>query len=144
MTFGQVTFISSLLCGLLTSGCNERASEQQRYPVRGTVLLNDAPLAEAMVVFHPKIVDDHMPRPVAQTNAAGEFVLTTLTPADGAPAGEYSITVELRAKVQIGEELVREGADLLPRRFRIPQESGLAYTVTEGNNVVPPLKLTDR
>jgi hypothetical protein len=71
-------------------------------------------------------------------------VLTTLTANDGAPAGEYAITVELRAPKRVGEELVREGADLLPQRYKNPAESGLSYRVIAGDNVVPPLQLTDR
>lgn len=143
-TMGHRGISVAMGCWLLVSlGCGA-ADGPVRHPVRGQVLLNGEPVVEALVVFHPQVADDDTPRPMAQTDSEGRFELTTLQPHDGAPAGEYAVAVELRAERQVGEELVRDGADLLPRRYKSPQESGLTYTVTPGNNEVPPLQLTNR
>jgi hypothetical protein len=46
------------------------------------------------VVFHPKDnADPQAPRPFGTAGADGSFGLTTSRPGDGAPAGEYRVTV---------------------------------------------------
>ena len=123
------------------SGCSS-SNEPRCYPVQGQVLLNDQPVAEAMIVFHPQTpLDENIPNPIAQSDADGNFYLTTLKPGDGAPAGDYVITVVLREARQIGDELTRDGPNVLPPRYAKPGTSDLKYTVVEGENSVPPLKL---
>lgn len=95
-----------------------------------------------MVVFHPLMAGtEKVPSPIAQTDSEGRFSLTTLRTGDGAPPGEYAITVELREPRQVGEELVRDGRNLLSPRYASEQETPLRYTVVAGTNEVPPLKL---
>ena len=114
------------------------------HPVRGQVRWNGQPLAEALVIFHPPVGGPAISKPFAQTDSQGNFSLTTLQFGDGAPAGEYAITVELRELRQVGEEAVRDGRNLLPARFASPQESGLRHVVVEGENVVSPLEIPAR
>ncbi len=116
------------------------------YPVSGVVLIDDKPLAEAEVVFHPLTeLERKFPKPIAQTDAEGRFRLTTSQPRDGAPAGDYLITVEFREQRLAGEELVRDGVNLLPPRYASPTESGLRFSVTTSpSNEVPPLRLENR
>jgi hypothetical protein len=110
--------------------------------VQGKVVFQNQPLAEAMVVFHPLTAPaEKSPQPIGQTDAAGHFVLTTLKTGDGAPAGEYSITVELREPRQIGEEIVRDGPNLLPALYASPKETPLRHKVIPGQNDVPEIKL---
>jgi hypothetical protein len=113
--------------------------------VRGKVLHNGQPLAEAMVVFHPQ--DSQAvaaPRPMAYTNEQGEFSLTTVKQGDGAPVGQYAITVELREQRLVGEEQVRDGRNLLPPQYASPQTSPLKFEVAEGENEVPPIAIQAR
>jgi hypothetical protein len=126
----------------MLSGCSS-SNEPRCYPVQGQVLLNNQPIAEAMIVFHPQTPHgENIPKPIAQSDANGNFRLTTLTPGDGAPAGDYIITVVLREARQIGDELTRDGPNVLPPRYAKPETSDLRYTVVAGENTVPPLKLT--
>jgi hypothetical protein len=108
--------------------------------------LDSKPVAEAVVIFHPVTTpeNEQFPKPLGQTDAQGAFSLTTLKSNDGAPLGEYLITVELRELRQVGEESVRDGRHLLPPRYADPQHSGLRYTVVEGENSVPTLELSAR
>jgi hypothetical protein len=134
----------SLVLGCVLSGC-ARDDRPACHPVRGTVTLADKPVAEATVVFHPtKPLAGHSLKPIAYTDAQGNFELTTFTSGDGAPAGDYAITVVLREPKQVGEELVRDGKHLLPFRYSDPQKSGLSFTVKAEANVVPALKLSAR
>jgi hypothetical protein len=137
---------AALLVVLWIIGCADSAAVRC-YPVQGQVLLGGQPVAEAMVVFHPKspppatASEAHVPHPVAHTDAEGNFRLTTLQPGDGAPPGEYAITVELREARLIGDELTRDGPNVLPPRYSRPETTDLSYTVIEGENQMPPLQL---
>ena len=135
-------FAASMLAVVV--GCGGTAGPACQ-PVRGEVRWNGQPLAEAQVIFHPQFVAaENFPKPIGQTDAQGSFRLSTFQADDGAPAGEYLITVELRDLRQVGEETVRDGPNLLPPRFARPQESGLRFTVLDGENVVPPLEIPAR
>src|SRR5215472_1146311 len=69
------------------------------YPVRGEVFVGKGkarkPAAGAVVVFHPTAsAAGDVPRPTAHVGEDGTFELTTYVKGDGAPAGEYAITIE--------------------------------------------------
>jgi hypothetical protein len=81
---------------------------------------------------------------MAYCDAEGRFQLTTFDSGDGAPAGRYKITVELRAARQVGEELVRDGPNTLPVRYASADTSPLEREVVAGENEVPPLEITAR
>ncbi len=132
-------------CGILLALCLAGCSEDKTvtcFPVSGTVLLNNQPLAEATIVLHPASGVSETQRPIGETDATGRFTLTTIKPADGAPPGEYQVTVVQRALVQKGEEMIRDGANQLPARYAQAGTSQLKITVAEGTNEVPPLQLT--
>jgi hypothetical protein len=136
----------ALWAGLLAAlgGCGTAAGPACN-PVRGQVRWNGQPLAEAQVVFHPQAAGGQtFPKPIGTTDPQGNFALTTFQAHDGAPAGDFLITVELRDLRQVGEETVRDGRNLLPERFGRPQESGLRFTVAAGENVVPALEIPAR
>ncbi|MBM4002697.1 MAG: DUF4198 domain-containing protein [Planctomycetes bacterium] len=123
------------------TGCG--AGEPKIHPVTGKVLLNGQPLADASVVFHPVDAQSRpeLRRLTARTDAGGAFRLTTRDPGDGAPAGEYGVTVEFRELVQEGDEFVRSGANLLPDRYAHPATSGLHCRIEAGSNQLLPFQL---
>jgi hypothetical protein len=132
------------LCIALIAGCSGSIGPEC-YPVRGQVLRDGKPLAEAQVCFHPlDSAPPGVPRPQATTDEQGRFTLTTLRANDGAPEGKYRITVERRAPRQIGEELVRDGDNELPARYARPDASPLEFAVQPGENEVPPLVIEGR
>jgi hypothetical protein len=134
------TFVLSSL-SLFLPGCGG-ATGPVCHPVAGKILYQSQPLAEAMVVFHPLAAPtEKSPQPIATTDGAGRFALTTLKSGDGAPLGEYAITVELREPRQIGEEVVRDGPNLLPPKYALPSETPLRHKVIPGKNEVPEIKL---
>ena len=126
---------------LLLSGCGGETGPRC-HPVEGKVLYQNQPLAEGMVVFHPLAnPSESYPQPIGTTDAAGRFVLTTFKSGDGAPAGEYAITIELREPRQIGEDVVREGPNLLPPKYASLKETPLRHKVVAGKNSVPEIKV---
>ncbi|SFH55626.1 hypothetical protein [Planctomicrobium piriforme] len=75
------------------SGCQE-ASAPKAYRVMGRVIVGSFPAAKACVAFHPMDKVKSQGRcPVAFTGADGSFELTTYALHDGAPAGDYTVTI---------------------------------------------------
>jgi hypothetical protein len=103
----------------------------------------DKPVPNAFVTFHPTAnADKKAKTPFAIAKDDGSFELTTYRPGDGAPAGEYAVTVSwfkpatgTSADDGIGEEL-------LPARYQRPESSGLKATIKEGSADPVTLKLT--
>jgi hypothetical protein len=129
--------IATVLCSVcLVAGCSSESGPKY-FPVRGEVLLDGNPLADAMILFHPLNADaSEIPKPLACSDTGGNFELK-----DGAPVGEYAITVELRELKQDGDEMIRDGKNLLPEHYRDPQKSGLKFVVEPGSNEVPAIEL---
>jgi hypothetical protein len=101
------------------------------------------PAADALVVFHP--LGDEFERrvggkPLGKVSADGSFTLTTYDPDDGAPEGEYGVTVEWRGKpkegkMNLGIEGGGSGAaaqSLLNPKYGNPQQPAFKVTVKKG------------
>lgn len=63
------------------------------YPVEGRLIVSGIPAVNAQVALHPIGEPTSSYHPVGTTGADGRFRLTTHTTGDGAPAGEYVVTV---------------------------------------------------
>src|SRR5215218_2643991 len=63
------------------------------YAVEGKVLVDGEPAENVNVAFHPLSGDKTFVCPVGRTNSRGIFRLMTRSDGDGAPAGEYSVTL---------------------------------------------------
>ena len=85
-----LVFMACLACCVLAAGCGGGSSNPATVPVSGTVTLNGQAVEGATVSF----VGGAANRPTTgTTDAQGKFTLSTFEPNDGAPPGEYSITV---------------------------------------------------
>jgi hypothetical protein len=123
-------------------GCSSGVQPPLCYPVHGKVSFKGKPLGESVVVFHRVGGDvEGNQKPMAITKADGTFELTTYSTGDGAPPGEYAITVERRALTTGGEEAVRNGPNTLPPKYASPQSTDIKFTIIEGENEIPPIAL---
>jgi hypothetical protein len=133
-----------LAAGLGLSCAND--GRRPVFPVRGQVLYEDKPTPGALVIFHPlNDPDPRAPRPVARVGADGRFAPTTYRAEDGAPAGEYAVTVAWVKEVDnqnAPREEQREPRNLLPDRYGKPETSGLHVHIQRGPNELPPFRLT--
>jgi hypothetical protein len=120
------------------AGCGERSHREPVFPVEGHVLFHGKPAAGAHVVFH-SVANDGVaaPRPSGQVDGTGKFLLTTYTAGDGAPAGDYEVTIE-----QWVSKNDRPAINQLPRRYQQGKASGLRATVTAGKNDLPTFQLS--
>lgn len=76
------------------------------------------------------------------TDENGQFTITTWNAGDGAPAGNYTVTISWKAVVVKGEEKVRSGRQLLSVENTDPLRSLWKCVVKEGAN--PPLLIDIR
>src|SRR6516164_7244538 len=68
----------------------------QVYPARGQAFLDGKPIAAASIHLDPVWTKaPNFPRPRAIAEADGSFALETYGEDDGAPAGEYRVSVQL-------------------------------------------------
>jgi len=129
--------IASGLLSLVLCGCAKRLETPTRattYPVSGSLLINGSPAIRAAITFHPAApaADGKAHGPAAHTDDNGGFRLTTFSAYDGAPPGDYRVTVVANWVSQSGQDV--EVPDLLKGKFSDPAKSPLRITVREGEN----------
>jgi hypothetical protein len=111
----------------------EGSSEYYRrptHPVTVTVTLQGQPVAGAVVTFQGKGKGPGLPRADGTTGEDGRARLSSYTAFDGAPAAEYTVTVEQRKPYFTAEG--RPGPNLLPAKYADTKTTPLAATVKAG------------
>jgi len=114
------------------------------YPVHGQVFAkNQEPAAGAFVIFHPVNADDSDPnKPSAYVEDDGSFRLTTYKEGDGAPAGEYVVTIEWKPRIKSAFDPNRHGKDRLDGRYSNVANSRIRFTIErKKDKELPPIHL---
>ena len=121
-------------------GCS--ASKPKTVPVSGKVMYKkDTPAEGALIVFHPtpEMEARISGKPFARVKADGTFVLTTYEENDGAPEGDYVVTVDYRVKGKDepkfrlgGDEGSPAGKLAIDAKYTNPQQPVLKATVKRG------------
>jgi hypothetical protein len=138
--------VALVLTALLT-GCGSSRVGPEIFPVVGKVLVDGKPAHRAQVLFHP-VTPIAAPegvtiQPFAVVEPDGTFRPSTQLTADGAPAGEYRVTIvwpEIR--VDQGEEI--EGPDRLAGAYAQASQTQLTVSIHPGDNELPPFELKSR
>jgi hypothetical protein len=117
-------------------------------PAAGKILWRGKPVAGAHLLLVPLSPEDKEAiRPQGITREDGTFKLTTYTPEDGAPAGEYAVSLTWKgpqrlAKDEDGGPLMAGGSsDYFKGRYRDPQKSGLRVKIEPGSSELSPINL---
>ena len=133
----------TLLAGFLAcasamlAGCGGGPGLQ---PVTGKVLLNKKAAEHATVVLHPVTpAAADAPKPRGTVSADGTFAITTNTAGDGAPPGEYRVTVE---QWLAGPRSDDAPTNRLPAKYSNPATSGLTAVVGPGPTELKVIELT--
>ncbi len=99
-------------------------------------MVQDRPAGHALIVFHPiHNPDAASAKPSAVASADGSFQLGTYERGDGAPAGEYRITVRWPGEVAGPMPDLDLAPDRLRGRYANPHTSELRVRVEEKENV---------
>ncbi len=137
----------SVLCAMIV-GCN--SGKVRTFPVEGKVLCNGEPLAGALVMFHPIEEIPEIVTPNASVQEDGTFRLTTYTSEDGAPAGDYVVTIYWVPPGGGAEEdrgLLSQSTETGPAidptggRYKDKESSELRATVEPTENTLEPFVL---
>jgi hypothetical protein len=110
-----LTLMSAIACG-------DARSFPKTYPITGRILVNGQPAQDCQIFLH-RTSDENtsLPStPQAVTNQKGEFHITSFHTNDGAPEGEYVVTIEWR-----------ERSGLMKKDFDGPDQLGGTYAKTE-------------
>ncbi len=140
----RLLFPVSALVTLLLFGCGKRLPEV--VPAGGRILLKKAsgelvPMDGARLVLNPVAGEEPFEAfPVARANADGSFRLGTRATEDGAPEGDYVVTVEWkdRSKPKVdmmGKGEVDRGPDKLSGVYSNRATSPLRATVASGKEL---------
>jgi hypothetical protein len=123
-----------------SGGCGS-GGKPDAVPAGGKVVFNKTvPPVGALVVFHPtdpaaeKRIGG---KPFGKVKDDGTFVLTTYSEGDGAPPGEYGVTIDWRApakdtKFSLGDPGSGAGPSRLNPKYSNPQQPTLKATVRAG------------
>jgi len=126
-------------------GCAEDKHGIEVYPASGKVLVNGQPADGANVALFgisPELQGPGAPVPTGQTNAEGVFSLTSFESRDGAPAGEFKVTVIWPEPIppNVDQEMYQP-KDRLNGKYSNPQTSKLTATIEPGGGELPPFEL---
>lgn len=127
-----------LACAIL-GGCEQKPLLPPRaFQVQGRLFIDNALAGRASIGFYPIDQEKSQGRcPVAMTNPDGSFELTTYSPHDGAPEGDYAVTVMwLDDSMPIDECECPDPLlhDRLGRKYADPLTTPLQVTVLPQNN----------
>ena len=136
--------LGSLLLLVATTGCSQPDDRKPAFAVTGKALFKGQPMAGARITFHPLGESDQRAlRPTTQVDEAGTFRLTTYFKDDGAPAGEYAVTIYWPQKPAAKEQADDPNADIrdlppdrLNRVYALPTTTPLRATVRAQSNTI--------
>lgn len=136
----QFCSVLAVAC-LLLSGCGSAPDWQVKtHPAHGTITINNSPPAGAVVELRKlgqEKPDARNSRPWAVVEDDGAFHLGTYAKGDGAPAGDYAITVRWPP---VNTQFTTE--DKLNGAYSKPEVSQWKVTIKEGDNALPPIAIT--
>jgi serine/threonine-protein phosphatase CPPED1 len=115
---------------------------QPTHPVEGTLTLDGQPFAGATIAFHRfnKNTEKYNSVCNGRSDEKGRFEMTTYFRFDGAPVGEFVVTV---TKAEGVDEEGNPVKNLLPAKYGTPGKSPLKVTIKDGTNDVN-LELTSK
>ena len=127
--------------GLAVMCCSCGAGRKPVYPVQGEVRVNGKAPAHAQIGFFPvKDAGPDVVHPVGQVDDQGRFTLTSYAKGDGAPEGEYRVTVAwFLASGRLDDDA--PPVNYLPAVYARPDSTPLRAVVAKGGVQLQPFEL---
>jgi len=126
---------------LAVIGCGRGERRVPVFKTSGSVVRADgSAVPNALIVLHATGDASTVPKPRGTTDEQGRFQLTTYEVDDGAPEGQYTVTVE---------QWIRDDPNLPPSNHLVatlakPESSGLQATISQGTNEIQPLTVQNK
>ena len=121
-------------------GCSKSESHVPVHPVLGAIQFRGQPAVGAFVSLYPKNATEGVPNPRATVASDGSFTVSTFNGNDGAPEGDYVVTVQWYKPMRQGPELVG-GPNVLPVKYASPKTSDVLVHIAAGENHLKPIQL---
>ena len=143
-------FLHLFFCTMIL-GCGEESSFKSTVPVfpaSGKIIHLGKPLAGVILIFHSTDVNQKI-KSQATTDNDGKFVATTFKTADGAPEGDYTITLVVpsnesdssREDAATEGQFRKEGPVRFPSKYQNPTTSPLKVKVIKNQSDLGILKI---
>lgn len=130
------------LAAVLPASCSKKAERNPVFPVTGKLMDGDKPLGRALIIFHPvNSSGSGTLLPVGKVAADGSFQVSTYMANDGAPTGEYAVTVIWPKIPKDAPADWDEGPDQLEGRCNNPKTSPWHFRVENKANNLGTLDL---
>ena len=130
-----------IVCMAALAGCSEAPPNRPPvFPVKGSITVKGQPPAGALVALHPRSPAEGTPNPRANVAKDGSFSVSTYATADGAPEGDYVLTVLWYKPVIKGVDVVA-GPNVIPANYANPNTSDLNVSVKPVENALPAIAL---
>jgi len=142
--YGVIASIAASLLVVVLVALYSKESRLPVFPVAGKLLLNNTVAPGAQVIFFPKDGHPDAPRPQGTVDQHGNFTLTTYEPGDGAPLGDYLVTVRWQKVVGKGEDA--RAVEIIAPEYRSPRTTNLKALIAEqaANRVMLSLQTSRR
>jgi hypothetical protein len=118
------------------------------FPVKGKVMIDGQPMSGATVLFYPtqdfpKGSAQQHPRAVVEED--GTFQVSTYGSNDGAPAGEYTVTVSWKGDTDgLNNEQQADLPEKAPETVLHARTTKLRVEIKNGDNSLPAWDLSER
>jgi hypothetical protein len=137
----RACFAGMVLVTLSFTGCGSKdASRVAVHPATGAIKFRGQPAVGAFVTLYSIDAPTEVPAPRATVGHNGEFSLTTYDGDDGAPEGEYTLTVQWYRPIRQGDEYIG-GPNVLPQKYASAKTSDLKIRIAAGENRLQPVVL---
>jgi hypothetical protein len=128
---------------ILLNACSGDDGRVPVYPVKGKVAVAGEPPIGALVVLYPaRPVGEKDLRPSAKIGQDGIFSLTTYVADDGAPAGEYTATIQWNKLVKKGPDY-SAGPNVVPKQYAARETSPWKINVESKFNELAPINIVE-
>jgi hypothetical protein len=142
MLGGSLTACLVLLVAGFRSNLFARSDRVAVHPAQGRAEWEGRPIPNATIFLHPVWVKEPaFPRPRATVKEDGTFVLGTYAKDDGAPAGEYRMTIQWFSRRDRKDD-GRFLDNALPAKYARAETSDLTVRIQPDKNEIPALRLT--
>lgn len=136
-----VGLLGTALLSVSLVGCAEAKPERTPvFPAKGIITFKGEPISGALVALHPKAPIAGTPNPRANVEKDGAFKVSTYVTADGAPEGDYTVTVLWYKPIKNGPDIV-SGPNVIPAKYASPNTSDLVVSIKPGENDLPAIAL---
>jgi hypothetical protein len=131
-----------LALAVLAVGCGQgtEAPPVAVHPAQGKITFKGQPTHGAMVTLHPKTATTDLPKPRATVDRTGAFKLSTFAAGDGAPEGDYVLTVFWYKPIQNGPD-VSPGPNVIPVKYTKPETTNIEIKIAAGQNDLSTIQL---